>query len=113
MKPIIIISDRFCDLLSVFISVGAITLFPFIVMRSVYDNPITINHEKIHIEQQKELLVVFFYILYVFYWLKGKASGMTNEAAYSSIPFEKEAYSNQYNLEYLDKRKRWNWTKFI
>lgn len=113
MIPFVIVSDFICELFSVFIRVGAITIYPFIIVRSEYNNPITINHEKIHIEQQKELLVVFFYILYVYYWLKGKVKGMTNDKAYMSIPFEQEAYRKQYEMKYLDKRKRWSWISFI
>ena len=113
MKPIVIVSDTFCNALSVFITVGGITLFPFIIIKEEYNNEVTLNHEKIHIEQQKELLVVFFYILYVYYWLKGKVKGMTNDKAYMSIPFEQEAYRKQYEMKYLDKRKRWSWISFI
>lgn len=112
MKPIIVISSLICDLFSVFIKVGGITLYPFIILRPEYDNKITVNHEKIHIEQQKELLVVFFYILYVYYWLRGKVSGLSNEAAYMSIPFEKEAYDNQHNMEYLNQRKKNSWLSY-
>ena len=113
MKPIIVISSFICDLLSIFIRVGGITLYPFIILRPEYNNKTTINHEKIHIEQQKELLVVFFYILYVYYWLKGKAAGLSNEAAYMLIPFEKEAYDNQYDMEYLNQRKKSSWKNYI
>ena len=113
MKPIIVISSLICDLFSVFIKVGGITLYPFIILRPEYDNKITVNHEKIHIEQQKELLVVFFYILYVVYWLKGKLSGMTNDKAYFNIPFEKEAYAKMYDRNYLEKRKKYSWVKYV
>jgi len=112
MKPIVIVSDTFCNALSVFITVGGITLFPFIIIKEEYNNDITINHEKIHIEQQKELLVVFFYILYVYYWLKGKVKGLPNQEAYMAIPFEKEAYDNQYDIDYLKSRKKFSWNEF-
>ena len=113
MTPIVIISSFICELFSVFIRVGGITLYPFIILRPEYNNKTTINHEKIHIEQQKELLVVFFYILYVYYWLKGKVAGLSNSDAYMSIPFEKEAYKNEDDFNYLDIRKKRSWTKFI
>jgi len=113
MKPIIIKSDKITKALSIFISVGAITLFPFIIVRSDYDNPITINHEKIHIEQQRELFVIFFYVLYVFYWAKGKVQGMSNDDAYFNIPFEKEAYKNHYNKDYLKTREKHAWKKYL
>jgi hypothetical protein len=113
MKPIIIKSDKITKALSIFISVGAITLFPFIILRSDYDNPTTINHEKIHIEQQRELFVIFFYILYVFYWTKGKVQGMSNDDAYFNIPFEKEAYQKMHDENYLETRENHAWKNYI
>ena len=62
MLPIVIVSPKFTKLVSIFIDVYAITLFPFIISKEKMDET-TLNHEKIHIEQQKELLVVFFYLL--------------------------------------------------
>tara|TARA_B100000287_G_C20017151_1_gene536956 strand:- start:99 stop:443 length:345 start_codon:yes stop_codon:yes gene_type:complete len=112
MTPIIIESNKITKLFSIFIPVAAITIFPFIIVSSEYNNKTTINHETIHIEQQKELYIVFFYILYVYYWLKGKIKGMTNVAAYMSIPFEKEAYLKQYDDKYLLNRKRHSWKKY-
>ena len=32
---------------------------------------------------------------------------------YENISFEREAYSNQYNLQYLKKRKRYNFVKYL
>ena len=55
----------------------------------------TYNHEKIHLVQQRELWVVGFYLLYVWYWLKAKSKGLTGSEAYYAIPFEKEAYENE------------------
>ena len=54
--------------------VNGITLFPFIILRNkdFKNNKILINHEKIHLRQQLELLIIFFYIWYVveyYYWL--------------------------------------------
>ena len=113
MVPIIIVSNFICELFSVFIRVGGITLYPFIIIRPEYNNKVTIHHENIHIEQQKELLVVFFYFLYVYYWLKGKIKGLTNGDAYMSIPFEKEAYENERNFSYLETRKKQSWKNYI
>ena len=112
MKPIIIQNSKLPVYLSIFINIGAITLFPFIISRDEMSD-VTVRHEIIHIEQQKELLVVFFYILYVGYWLKGKVKGMTNDEAYMNIPFEQEAYRKMYDEDYLAKRKRHAWRKYI
>ena len=112
MKPIIIQNSKIPAYLSIFISISAITLFPFIISRDEMAD-VTIRHEMIHIEQQRELLVIFFYILYVWYWLKGKARGMTNDNAYMSIPFEQEAYRKMYDEDYPIKRQRHAWRKYI
>lgn len=109
MKYKIIKSDRFLKLMSVFIEVSAITLYPFIVVPKDFSNVITLNHERIHLEQQKELLIVFFYILYILYWLKNRVQGMNNLEAYMNIPFEQEAYEHQNNFNYLKERKKYAW----
>ena len=66
MKPILVVSPAFTKLMSIVIDVYAITIFPFIISKEKMSE-ITLNHETIHIEQQKELLVLGFYPLYVFY----------------------------------------------
>lgn len=112
MKPIIIQNSNIPKYLSIFISIYAITLFPFIISRDEMDE-ITIRHECIHIEQQRELLVIFFYVLYVWYWLRGKMSGMTNDEAYMNIPFEQEAYRKMYDENYLETREKHAWRKYL
>jgi cbb3-type cytochrome oxidase subunit 3 len=112
MKPIIIQNSNIPKYLSIFISISAITLFPFIISRDEMSE-ITIRHECIHIEQQRELLVIFFYILYVWYWLRGKMSGMTNDEAYMNIPFEQEAYRKMYDENYLESREKHAWRKYL
>ena len=112
MKPIVIQNSNIPKYLSIFINISAITLFPFIISRDEMSD-VTIRHEIIHIEQQRELLVIFFYILYVWYWLKGKVKGMTNDEAYMNIPFEQEAYRKMYDEDYPIKRERHAWRKYI
>ena len=104
-QPRVIISPRFCQLISIFITVYAITLYPFIIARDRLSIT-TYNHEKIHLVQQRELWVVGFYILYVWYWLKGKWSGIKSRDAYTAIPFEVEAYSHEAELNYIQKRRQ-------
>jgi len=112
IKAKIIVSPRFCDLMSVFINVYAITLYPFIISREPLP-VITYNHEKIHLVQQRELWVVGFYFLYIWYWLKNRFKGMNGSDAYYAIPFEKEAYTHQEDLGYLKTRKPHAWRDFI
>lgn len=99
-------------LASVFIDAYAITLWPFIFIRDE-GNQITINHESIHIKQQKELLVLGFYILYVLFWLVGVVKYRNFQKAYYEIPFEREAYRNQSDWVYLLNRKRHAWIRYV
>ncbi len=85
----------------------AITLYPFILLRFVQDqrNATLMNHEKIHIRQQAELLVIPFYLLYLLEYLMGRMKGHSHEQAYRNISFEREAFSHEHDLQYLYHRK--------
>ena len=110
---IVIQNSRIPALLSWFITIKAITIYPFIIFRDETDEQ-TINHERIHIVQQRELLVIPFYILYVGYWLVNKFIHKDNSRmAYYNIPFEIEAYQNDENFSYLLNRKSLSWRKYF
>jgi hypothetical protein len=94
--------------------VNGITLFPFIILRNkdFKNNKILINHEKIHLRQQLELLIIFFYIWYVveyYYWL---VKLKNKHLAYRNISFEREAYAMEEDLNYLETRKFWSFFKY-
>ena len=73
---------------------------------------VLVNHEMIHIKQQKELFVVGFYALYVYFWVVNLIwHRMSAADAYRMIPFEIEAYDNQDNLNYLQSRPKFAWFK--
>jgi hypothetical protein len=109
--PLIKYNDKVLNNLSWFLKIGGITLFPFIILRDKYKGDKTIlNHESIHIEQQKELLVIIFYLWYVLEWLvrlflKGNA--------YRNISFEREAYQNECDVDYIKNRKRFSFLKYL
>ena len=111
MNPILIKSKFITKMASWVISVYAITLFPFIVSSEDLDE-LTMNHELIHFEQQKELYLVGFYFLYVYDYLKGVVKYKDKEEAYRKIRFEQEAYSNEDDLGYIQTRDRNNWEKY-
>ena len=89
----------------------AINIFGVLFVRgnAKIDN-VTIRHEAIHTAQMKEMLYIFFYLWYVVEWIirlfmKGNA--------YRNISFEREAYANQDDLNYLENRKRFDFVKYI
>ena len=68
------------------------------------------NQEAIHTKQMKDLLYVPFYILYLLEWLYR----LTQKGnAYKNISFEKEAYDNENDMDYLDKREHFSWIEYI
>lgn len=92
-----------------------ITFWPFIIIRHKHlcEDIVFINHERIHLRQQLELLIVFFYLWYVTeFLLRWMASG-NRRWAYRNISFEREAYIYEHDIEYLGKRRLWNFLKFI
>ena len=111
MKPIVIIAPRFLKTLSIVIDIFAITLWPFIISREEMSEDV-LNHESIHIAQQKELFVVFFYMLYGWDYLRGYMKFRDKELAYRRIRFEQEAYAHMFNKHYLDNRKPYSWRKY-
>ncbi|WP_395074008.1 hypothetical protein [Flavobacterium sp.] len=92
-----------------------LTFFPFVILKykSSKNDLITINHEKIHIRQQLELLILPFYVWYfgnLFYnYLKYR----NFQKAYRNIIFEREAYANETHLNYLKSRSFWRFLKYL
>ncbi|MEO0059389.1 MAG: hypothetical protein RLZZ312_1036 [Bacteroidota bacterium] len=86
---------------------AGLTLFPFIIFRNKYysTNKTTLNHEKIHIRQQAELLVLPFYLFYFLDFLRQYLKYKNGFLAYKNIVFEREAYANESDLSYLRQRK--------
>mgnify|MGYP003142322604 FL=1 len=111
MKPIVIIAPRFVKALSIIIDIFAITLWPFIISREEMSEDV-LNHETIHIAQQKELLVLFFYILYGWDYLVGLIKYKDKEQAYYRIRFEQEAYDKMFDKDYLKTRKLYSWRNY-
>lgn len=88
-------------------------IFIFLRDKSKLNDYRLINHETIHFYQQLEMLFVFNWILYCFFYLKEILKGKAHDAAYRSNPFEREAYTNDQDLTYIFKRKPYAWIKYI
>ena len=92
-----------------------LTLFPFVIIRNFADkdNKVLIHHEKIHIRQQLELLILPFFLLYFLEYFIGLLQFKDRNKAYRNISFEREAYQNESNLDYLQTRSFWKFRKYI
>lgn len=119
--PIIKYSDKFLDRISILMKIGGITLWPYIVLRERYNSSDyykrlgerIINHESIHIKQQGELLVVGFYALYILEFIVRFILYFNKTKAYQNLSFEREAKTNEENLDYIKTRKFWAWIKYL
>lgn len=106
----------------------AINLFGvLIVRRGKRIRAHDLNHEEIHTAQMKELLYVPFYIWYLLeYFIRVCAYGLRFlgrmvrdkkrkfrlSLAYRKISFEREAYTNENDLKYLQTRERFSFLKY-
>ncbi|HEX8268290.1 MAG TPA: hypothetical protein VF581_00245 [Flavobacterium sp.] len=91
------------------------TVYPFVILREKEDafDRILVNHEKIHIRQQIELLIIPFYVLYMADYLLKLYRFKDRSLAYRNIIFEREAYQNEKDLDYLKKRPFWNFKNYL
>jgi hypothetical protein len=74
----------------------------------VYLSNELINHERIHTAQMLELGILPFYVVYLVEWLFRL---MMRGNAYRNISFEREAYANERNLDYLRQRPHYAWMR--
>lgn len=94
---------------------SGLTIFPFVFIndKKLLLNEVFINHEKIHLRQQMELLVIPFFVLYFLEFIFRLIFCLNWHKAYRSISFEKEAYSKEMDFNYLEKRSLYQFLKYI
>ncbi|CAN1505818.1 hypothetical protein MCETHM1_00637 [Flavobacteriaceae bacterium] len=92
-----------------------LTLFPFVFVKYVFDseNKVLINHEKIHIRQQLELLVLPFFVWYFVEYAVRLLQYKNANLAYRNISFEREAYTNEMHLDYLKTRTFFSFINYL
>ena len=92
-----------------------LAIFPFVFLKhqSLKMDNILINHEKIHLRQQMELLIIPFYCVYVIEFLIRLLIYRKWKTAYRNISFEREAYSNEKDLNYLKSRPFWKFLGYL
>ena len=90
------------------------TIFPFVFLKESHlkDNLVMVNHEKIHLRQQLELLILPFFVWYFVDYLVKMIWYKNSKTAYRNIIFEREAYANEKDLDYLKSRPLWNFLRY-
>lgn len=93
----------------------AVTVYPFIILKNqqAKNNFVLLNHEKIHMRQQKELLWIGFFVWYLLEFLLKLMYYRNSYFAYKNISFEREAYYHEHNLDYLKTRKMFGFLSFL
>jgi hypothetical protein len=94
---------------------NGMTLWPFVILknRQLKGDKILLNHERIHLRQQVELLVILFYLWYGIEFLIRLLQHKDRRIAYRSISFEREAYAKEKDLEYLKTRPFWKFISYL
>ncbi|MGD1945011.1 MAG: hypothetical protein ACFB0A_01785 [Croceivirga sp.] len=92
-----------------------LSLWPFIIVKEpIYkEDTVLINHERIHLRQQVELLLVFFYLWYLVEWVIRSVLYLNTYRAYQNISFEREAYAFEKDLGYTERRRPYSFLKFL
>ena len=92
-----------------------LTIYPFIFLKKkqLKDDIYLLNHETIHLKQQLELLIIPFYVWYGIEYIFRLFQYRNQFLAYKNISFEREAYTNDSDLNYTKNRKFWSFLKYI
>lgn len=90
-------------------------MYPFILInrRDLGTDAVLLNHEKIHLRQQIELLVLPFYIWYLLEYVVRLWQYRNHRRAYLNISFEHETYFNERDLNYLRQRRFWKFRFYL
>jgi hypothetical protein len=92
-----------------------LTIFPFVLLKYGFDkvNKTLLNHEKIHLRQQLEMLILPFFVWYFFEYVIRFIQYKKADLAYRNISFEREAYANESKLSYLETRSFFGFWKYL
>lgn len=94
---------------------SGLTIYPFVFLKHNHLklNKSLLNHERIHLKQQIELLIIPFYMFYFLEFLIRLFQYKNWHKAYRNISFEREAYHNEFNLDYLKQRPFWAFLNYL
>ena len=108
-----IIKTRFVSIIT-FGFANGICIYPFVLIRKEVElTHRLLTHERIHLRQQLETLILPFYILYFLEFLVRLMQYRNFSKAYRNISFEREAYYYESHVDYLEQRKPYTWLTFI
>lgn len=92
-----------------------LSLWPFIIVkhRELRKDRVLLNHERIHLRQQREMLILPFYLWYFVEWALRTLWYRDSYMAYRNIGFEREAYAHEGDLDYPARRKAFGFIAYL
>jgi hypothetical protein len=91
-----------------------VAIFPFIIINNKHKSDLwLINHERIHLKQQIELLWIGFFVWYFIEFLFRFYQYQNWHKAYLNISFERECNRHETDLNYLKNRKMFGFFDFL
>jgi hypothetical protein len=93
--------------------VEGMAVYPFIFLRTRPPGKVLLYHETIHLRQQLEMGFIPFYLWYFIEYAIRLMHYKNHHLAYLNISFEREAYANEREFEYLVHRKFWAFLKYL
>ena len=82
-------------------SYTTINLFGILFTKNKKLSKRTINHERIHTKQMKEMLFIFFYLWYGLEYIIIRLFHAKQNDAYHDVSLEEEAHNNDDNQDYI------------
>jgi hypothetical protein len=94
----------------------ALCIWPFLFVKQDVDQLQStgiINHELIHARQQLEMLWIFFFLWYGIEYLVRLLQKGRYSSPYRALSLEREAYENENDPDYLERRKAFTWIRYL
>ncbi len=94
---------------------SGMAIFPFVFIKhpEVRHNQTVINHEKIHLMQEVEMLWIGFFIWYLLEFMLKWILYRNMWKAYRNISFEREAYAHEGDFLYIKNRRMWHFLRYL
>jgi len=114
-RPITIENSRLLKLFNRIFSINfeGFTFYPFILLSGENTEKDIYNHELIHIQQTEETFFIGYILILVTQYTFNLCKYRNLYKAYRNLAFEKEAYDNMKNLDYLKSRKKFAWLTYF
>lgn len=91
------------------------TLWPFVLLKEdkLRQDLVLINHERIHLRQQIQMLILPFYLWYGIEYLIRWVKLRDRNRAYRTLAMEREAYAHENDPDYLKTFRFWAFLKYL